>query len=520
MLFKKYFILVLLVVFSLVIDSVDTYSSSGQIELPNGFDTSHVMQLNSPKVKEYNNDFNIDFTSMEEIDFDGWVRVGIMVPLSGRSSSVGQSLKNAAEIALFSSGNKKIILQFYDTNNATNGIAELTKQAISERVNIILGPLFATEVDDVSRVARSYGVPVLTFSNDEVVLQDSRVHSMNYLLSQEIDRVVGFTSSNGRKMIAAIIPEGESEEIVVSAINKAAEKYSVKIYNIAKYKDGNQQSIVEAVQKISEYESRSKTKDKIKTAAIEKFTELKCEDVINNKTSINVNTELGVNDVLSACKNLEILNKRFEPINAVGQIPYDAIFIYGDNKNLVSIGSYLLYYDVNPKAVRFVGTSAFDNKEIFAERGYYGAWFTSKNNSYSRAFENEYRTVFNEYPSRLAMFAYDAVSVIAALSNDGRFYVGGLNSPSGFFGISGLFKFARNGEVMRSFDVKQVLPRTSQTLSIAAKSFDEMEKQMLENIEKSKSYSDEKIVEKIDIDWIIENLPLLKLEDINNYVIE
>ncbi len=529
MVFKKYFISSLFFVFATCIAGAGARASSGSIEMPDGFDASDVVQLNRPNVREFDeyhaSGASADFENMSVIDFDGWVRIGVMLPLSGKSASVGQSLKNAAEIALFSSGNQRIILQFYDTNNAVNGISDLTRQAISERVNIILGPLFANEARDVARVGRSYGVPVLTFSNDERMLQDADIHSMNYLLSQEIDRIVGFASSNGRKMIAVIIPEGESESIIKNAIRKSTDRYSAKIFNIATYENGDQESIVSAVQKISEYETRSSNVKKIKAAIDERLSEL------NGKTCAMARAEFSkyVSEknsnaeqprIIDDCDRLEPLKKNLEPINAVGQIPYDAIFIYGDSKDLVSIGSYLMYYDVNPRNVKFIGTSVLDNREIFAERGYYGAWFTSKNNSTARAFESEYRNVFGEYPSRLGMFAYDAVSVISALSQNGQFYVKGLNSPNGFFGISGLFKFTRDGEVIRSFDVKEVLPRTARTLSIAAKSFDEMERDMLANIEKSKSYSDEKIVNTVKLDWIIENLPRLKLEDINKYMIE
>ena len=48
--------------------------------------------------------------------------------------------------------------------------------------------------------------------------------SMNYLLSQEIDRIIGFAVSNGKKRIAFIIPDGDYEKIMSDAIKKATSK--------------------------------------------------------------------------------------------------------------------------------------------------------------------------------------------------------------------------------------------------------------------------------------------------------
>lgn len=487
-----------------------SFASSGKIEMPSGLSENQVVNLKRPSVKSTQGRLtNTQIQQYTKPESNGFTRIAVMLPLTGKSANTGLSLKKAAEIALFSTNNKNLILQFYDTNNSPTGIYGLGKTVISERADVIVGPLFGSDTKEISSLARSYDTPILSFSNDEIALDGSYVYSMNYLLSQEIDRIIGFAVSNGKKRIAFIIPDGDYERIMSDAIKKATSKYNGEIHTIAVYKKGDQGSIVEAIKKASDYEKRNKVANKVKDALKKQQTALQCD------------SDKVADDVKSDCENMAQLSKTFESVKAIGRMPFDAIFVYGDTKDMVSLGSYLMYYDVNPNSVKFLGTSNFDNRAIMTERAYANAWFTAKNTSNSQSFEYEYRNVFGENPSKLAMFMFDAISVISALSKDGKFYSSGLNSPSGFFGISGLFKFTRDGETYRSFDVKQIVPYQgyARTLSSAEKSFEEMDRNMQANIAKGQS-TEASIIEAVDVNWVIENLGVIKLSDINKYVIE
>ncbi len=498
------------VLFSIAIIS-NLYASSGNINLDDS-ENSNVVNLNQPSAAAFKNK-EIKKINAKNImtSSDGWVRIGLFVPLSGKASNIGISLKQAAQIALFSTNNNKIILQYYDTNDVSLNIKDLTKKAISENVNIILGPLFGTEVHDISKIANSYGIPVISFSNDEKSLNSTNVYSINYLLSQEIDQIIGFSSAHGRKTISAIIPEDSNENIIIEAIKNSSDKYSSKIKNIVKYEKGNQTSIAEAVKIISDYQRRNNIANKIKSFLREKIKKCSIED-LSESSEDSENTY---------CDNIKKLEKTFSSIKAVGQVDIDSIFVYGDTNDLISIGSYLLYYDIgNKSSVKIIGTSILDNKTIFAENGYSGAWFTGKNNIYSKSFESEYATIFNTKPSKLSMLSYDAVSVVSTISKNGYFDSEKLNNASGFMGISGLFRFRENGRVNRAFEIKEVLPRTSRTILKSSKSFSEAAQISQNNINKSKSLSDIKTLKRTDLNWILDNIQSLNIDEINNFLIE
>ncbi len=99
---------------------------------------------------------------------EGQVRVALILPLSGQgnASVAGQSMKNAAEMALAEFKSPNIQLLVKDDGGTVQGAQAGAQQAISEGAEIIIGPLFAQSVSAVGQIARSSNIPVIAFSTD------------------------------------------------------------------------------------------------------------------------------------------------------------------------------------------------------------------------------------------------------------------------------------------------------------------------------------------------------------------
>ena len=99
---------------------------------------------------------------------EGQVRVALILPLSGQgnASIAGQSMKNAAEMALAEFKSPNIQLLVKDDGGTVQGAQAGAQQAISEGAEIIIGPLFAQSVSAVGQIARSSNIPVIAFSTD------------------------------------------------------------------------------------------------------------------------------------------------------------------------------------------------------------------------------------------------------------------------------------------------------------------------------------------------------------------
>lgn len=131
--------------------------------------------------------------------------VALLVPLSGSNAAVGQSIANAANMALLDTGAKNLRITTYDTSGNP---AEAARRALADGNRLILGPLLADDVPGVASVARPAKVPLISFSNDEQAAAKD-VFVMGNLPGQSISRTVEYAHAQGISSFAALIPRGE-----------------------------------------------------------------------------------------------------------------------------------------------------------------------------------------------------------------------------------------------------------------------------------------------------------------------
>ena len=79
--------------------------------------------------------------------------VAVIVPLTGSDGPIGQSIANAANLALYDIGDKSIRLVTYDS--AKDCAVAAANRAIGEGAGLILGPLLAEDVRAAAPVARN-----------------------------------------------------------------------------------------------------------------------------------------------------------------------------------------------------------------------------------------------------------------------------------------------------------------------------------------------------------------------------
>jgi ABC-type branched-subunit amino acid transport system substrate-binding protein len=98
---------------------------------------------------------------------------------------VGQSIANAAMMALLDTNAQNLRITTYDT---AAGAGAAANKAILDGNRLILGPLLAEDVVAVSGVARPAKVPMITYSND-VSVADRDVFVLGQVPGQSVARV-------------------------------------------------------------------------------------------------------------------------------------------------------------------------------------------------------------------------------------------------------------------------------------------------------------------------------------------
>jgi ABC-type branched-subunit amino acid transport system substrate-binding protein len=151
------------------------------------------------------------------------LRVGVILPLSNSSAStraLANALLKAAELALYDSGNRDIVLMTADdsANPAEAGAA--AGKLLGQGAEIIIGPLFAASVSAVAPLARDRGVPVLAFSTDRTVGGDG-VYLLSFQPQNEVKRVIAYAIAQNHKNFAALIPNTTYGQVSEQAFREA-----------------------------------------------------------------------------------------------------------------------------------------------------------------------------------------------------------------------------------------------------------------------------------------------------------
>lgn len=136
------------------------------------------------------------------------LRIGVILPVSNPSPatrSLAQAMLKAAQLALYDSANRDMLLMTMDDSGRPGEAAEAARRLLNQGAEVIIGPLFAGSVSAVAPVARDRGVPVLAFSTDRTVAGNG-VYLLSFQPQSEVKRVVAYAAAKGHKNFAALVP--------------------------------------------------------------------------------------------------------------------------------------------------------------------------------------------------------------------------------------------------------------------------------------------------------------------------
>jgi ABC-type branched-subunit amino acid transport system substrate-binding protein len=167
---------------------------------------------------------------------NGQVKVGLLLPLSasGNAAVAAQSMRNSAEMALAEFQNPNIQLLIKDDGGNPQGAAQGTQQALDEGAEIMLGPLFAQSVPATAQVARAKGVSCIAFSTDSSVAGRG-VYLLSFLPESDVNRIVEYSASIGKKSFAALLPDNAYGGVVEAAFKQAVPRRGGRIVAFEKY---------------------------------------------------------------------------------------------------------------------------------------------------------------------------------------------------------------------------------------------------------------------------------------------
>lgn len=174
-------------------------------------------------------------------------RVAILVPLSGSNAGIGESIANAANMAVLDTGGTAVRVTSYDT---AGGAAAAAERAIADGNELILGPLLSEDVTAVAPVARAKKIPVIAFTND-ISVAGNGVFIMGFTPTQSVDRVVGYAAGQGHKRFALMAPSGLYGQRAAAAYANSVRAHGGTVVAVENY-ESSAPSINGAARKLAE----------------------------------------------------------------------------------------------------------------------------------------------------------------------------------------------------------------------------------------------------------------------------
>ena len=329
------------------------------------------------------------------------VKVALILPLGGfgEPAQIARGMKQAAEMALFDADNPAIQLITKDDGGTPQGAMAAADAAISEGAEIILGPLFGPSATAIAPIASKAGIPVVSFSNDPAAARHG-VYLMSFLASDEVNRVVSYAASQGKKRYAALIPATAYGKTVEPAFRNAVREAGGEIAILETYPADASQMLASAKKVVQ---------------------------------------------VIAAAEN--------------AGAPVDALFVPAGQESISQLGPLLAYSGLTGGKIKLIGTSAWDGPIISRDDALIGGWYAARDPGGWTAFTEKYRKTFGTAPPRLASLSYDAMSMTLTLAKNagpGRFSAEKLTRAEGFTGVDGNVRLTPGGQSQRGLAVLEI----------------------------------------------------------------
>lgn len=348
----------------------------------------------------------------------GPVKVAVLLPLSGANADLGKAMLEAAQMALFTTGNDRLTLVPRDTSGTPDGAAGAARAALADGAQLIIGPLLAAEVDAVKPVAAEARVNVIAFSTATQLAGDN-VFLMGFLPRQEVAREVSFARERGLTRFAALTPNTEYGRLMADALRETAGQAGATVIKTESF-DPRSGDAAAAIQRLAGGAS----------------------------TAAAPGAEPGAG--------------------------FDALLLPEGGESLKQIARRLKQAGLAEPQVHLLGSGLWDDPSIAGEPALIGGWFAASPPEQRREFESRFQATYGHPPPRLASLAFDAAALAAVLAKAGGpapFSHDAILNPSGFTGVDGLFRFTPQGLVQRGLAVLEVQPQGPVVISPAPHDF-------------------------------------------------
>ena len=348
------------------------------------------------------------------------LKVGLLAPLSGAYSELGNSLIYSLQIALEEIDDNNVLIVprdsgFNDKDKLNAAIRDIRAQGIK----IIIGPITYEEFDDANKY------------NDLVFISPSNINpeftnniiSVGVSLESQLAALKNFIKKQEKKRTVIMYPKNQYFELIEKKIKK------LNLSNMKTFTySPNPEVLTGEIEILTNYSKRKKSLELRKKMFEDK------EDV-------------------QSIKELE----RLEQLYTLGEVNFDSVIIIDFGNNLKSVLASLVYTDVDQDKVLFTTVNQWFDESIFYENTIKNLYYPSINYKEFKKYNENYFKKFKTYPSEITILTYDALGLIYyAWKKNGKIEsINDFSFKSKIQGKIGTFSF-KDKKVLQELDIYKI----------------------------------------------------------------
>ena len=302
------------------------------------------------------------------------IRIGLLVPLTGKNSEIGQSIIKSTRLAINTINNASIEIIPKDTQSNPEVTLAAAKELANSGIKIVVGPVFNESLIYLGELSELTFL-ALTNKNDNF---SKNIINAGINATSQLNAIKKFIELNEIKKTIFLTPDvgfkNEIEKAISNSKIKILENY---IYNTDPTK------LTKQIEKITRYEIRKQN----------------LEDEINRLEK-------------SEQSNKELLIERLKKRDTLGSVKFDSVVISDFDESLKSVTTSLLYTDITPKEKYFITLNQWFDESLLKETSSQPLYFPSANKDNYDEFSNEYFEKYNQYPNQLSFLSYDLVGLV------------------------------------------------------------------------------------------------------------
>jgi hypothetical protein len=316
----------------------------------------------------------IFMASLEGLMANEKIKIGLLVPLTGKNYEIGQSIIKSTRLALNKINNSSIEIIPKDTQSNPDSTLKSARELSKLGIKIIIGPVFNKNLIYLDELKEITFLSLTNKNNND----SKNIINTGINATSQLKAIKKFIELNDIKKTIFLTPDVNYKNEIKRGISNS----KIKIFKSYTYQT-EPTKLTKQIEKITNYKRRKQN----------------LEDEISRLEKSDDN-------------NKEILIERLLKKDTLGNVKFDSVIIADFDESLKSVTTSLLYTDVNPKDKYFITLNQWFDESLLKETSSQPLYFPSINKKNYENFSIEYFEKFDQYPNQLSFLSFDLVGLI------------------------------------------------------------------------------------------------------------